>query len=348
MSGIYPLDFLKLNETATVTPVGFFSKLFGNTSAGLADPTHTLPLLVEADLVWREGTTLPVPEWNKMSAPAETNDQDAFWSGTARLWLERLREQLGEPYHLMASENFLLLTPHPERPSRVILDYAERSRSRVLRVLDGIARDDGFGHSVILMFASQEAYYEYVSHYYPDGGEYAFSSGMFLDHGYGHFVFCEDEINQIEPIVVHELTHCYVRHLPIPAWLNEGLAVNTETRIVRAPPSVYTVEQMQENQEAFWDAQKIQEFWSGKSWLRPDQGNLLSYDLAQKITALLANDFASFTRFTNAATSADAGAAAAHEHLGFPIEHTIAAVLGEGDWSPRPETWDAGVEHGQF
>jgi len=39
---------------------------------------------------------------------------------------------------------------------------------------------------------------------------------------------------------------------------------------------------------------------------------------------------------------------AAEHHLGFPIAHLVEAVLGEGPWEPRPETWREGVERGQF
>ena len=33
---------------------------------------------------------------------------------------------------------------------------------------------------------------------------------------------------------MHEMTHGSVAHLPLPLWLNEGLAVNTERRLAGA------------------------------------------------------------------------------------------------------------------
>ena len=42
------------------------------------------------------------------------------------------------------------------------------------------------------------------------------------------------------------------------------------------------------------------------------------------------------------------GGLAAEQHLGYPIQNLLEAVLGEGEWTPRPESWKQGVERGQF
>jgi hypothetical protein len=99
---------------------------------------------------------------------------------------------------------------------------------------------------------------------------------------------------------------------------------------------------------AFWNEATIQEFWSGKSWLRPDEGNMLSYDLAKIFVGLAAADFDAFRSFANAADVADSADAAALKHLGYPINNLAEAVLGEGPWKPKPELWKEGVERGQF
>jgi hypothetical protein len=43
----------------------------------------------------------------------------------------------------------------------------------------------------------------------------------------------------------------------------------------------------------------------------------------------------------------DAGMSAEH-WLGYPLEHLVIPVLGEGDWTPAPAGWQEGVERGQF
>ena len=43
----------------------------------------------------------------------------------------------------------------------------------------------------------------------------------------------------------------------------------------------------------------------------------------------------------------DAGLSSEH-WLGYPLEHLVIPVLGEGEWTPLPEQWREGVERGQF
>jgi len=86
-------------------------------------------------------------------------------------------------------------------------------------------------------------------------------------------------------------------------WLDEGIAVNTEHKIAPTGRGLYT-------------PQEIQEFWSGQSFARTDDGNMLSYELARVIVEQLAKSWESFERFVSHARREDAGAAAAAEHLG--------------------------------
>ena len=44
----------------------------------------------------------------------------------------------------------------------------------------------------------------------------------------------------------------------------------------------------------------------------------------------------------------DAGASAAREVLGCPLEEFVTAILGEGDWAPDPAKWRDGTAQGQF
>jgi len=98
----------------------------------------------------------------------------------------------------------------------------------------------------------------------------------------------------------------------------------------------------------FWNEVTIQQFWSGKSFMRPDEGNMLSYELGEDLTRLLSRDYDRFAAFANAARREDAGAAAASGCLGIELGDAAAAILGDGDWQPRPECWHEGVERGQF
>jgi hypothetical protein len=187
-----------------------------------------------------------------------------------------------------------------------------------------------------------------VSEYTPeDAGEQAFSGGMFIQNGYGHFVFCKGTMDTMEPTLVHELSHSLVAHLPLPAWLNEGLAVNTERRWA-ARPAQYKPHELAYMHSRFWNEETMQEFWSGKSYKRPDDGNALSYDLAQRLIALIGQDHDLLTRFALAAHYSDGGKQAAMDILGQPIESLTAEVIGAEFVAPDPERWQGDAEKGWF
>ncbi len=293
-----------------------------------------------------------IPDWahigDSLAERLTRDDPNVLWSSVASSWLDDLRIALGEAFRVDASAHFFLLSRNNAREAKVFLDYAEKTRKRILMLLEGIASDEGYGKSCVLVFANEDDYYEYVANYYPDEGEFAFSSGMYINHGYGHFVCVETDMNNIEPIIAHELTHMQLTHLPLPAWLNEGLAVNTEKILSPQFGSSHTLAEMYAKHRAFWNTQTIQEFWSGKSFLRADDGNMLSYDLARQLTTLLSQDRASFVKFANAADMIDGGQLAAQTHFGIGLELAAEKLLGSGDWQVHPTKWGDAPERGGF
>jgi hypothetical protein len=261
---------------------------------------------------------------------------------------------LGAGYALRESGGTLLLCSLDERTAKAALEFVNRTERRVLRVLDGIARTGGWGHDIVVLFDDQETYYRYVSHHYPDAGEFAFSGGMFISAGCAHFVTVKDELHALEPVIAHETTHALLSHLPIPAWLNEGLAVNTEHRLCPAahdPRSRPSAIQMHVRHKAFWGPAEMQQFWSGQSFLRSDQGNELSYDLARILVEQFAADWEPFVRFACSAHLNDAGAKAAEQELGIRLGDAVVAIL---EWpvaqgmAPQPQAWAAAPERGGF
>jgi len=310
---------------------------------------------VPVQMHWFTDTQLAIADWQRIheTAPVDLAGDAAhiYWTSAAHAWLEALNQQLGEHYRISESQDFLLLSNLQDRPAQVFLQTCQRMLKRISASLGDLALDEGSGKYVVMVFNDPDDYYTYVGHYYPEGGEYAMSSGMFIQAGYGHFVMPLENIDAMEPVIAHELTHCLLQHLPIPAWLNEGLAVNTEQTLfpqLAAPGAqLYFPHEIAAQHEAYWDAQSIQTFWSGKSFLATDDGNRLSYDLARKITALAAQDERGFRAFVAAAQMQDGGRAAQH-HLGYPIQNLLDAVLGEGEWEPLPDTWKDGTERGQF
>lgn len=322
-------------------------------AARAAEPVRNIAPL---QLTWRTGTTMPIGDWKaaRRAAP-RTDDAGAledYWWSAALAWLEAMRAHLGGHYAITRSEHFALLSSLPDRKRQLTIEFCERTRRRILRALDGIASRWGNGPHVVFIFDNDDQYYSYIGNYYPKRGVFAMSSGVFLPRGYGHFVFVASELYAMEPIIAHELTHCLLAKLPLPAWLNEGTAVNMETALtpgVRDPRrGIFEHREKARERRAFWNAETIQQFWSGKSFLRPDEGSAQSYDLGTELTRLLAKDYDNYRAFMNRAQYADAGSEATQAVYGFTLADLASAVLGDGPWAPDPEKWHDGMERGQF
>jgi hypothetical protein len=311
------------------------------------------PFNLGASLVDASG--FPIVDWTAaqgwVEAITDPRAKNEAWSLCERAWLEHLSDALGPGYRVRLQGSALLLSTLPDNVADATLAFVNKTVQRIVRVLDGVAASPEWGHDILIVFDEEESYYRYVSHYYPEDGEFAASSGMYLDHGCGHFVTVKADLRSVEPVIAHELTHACLSHLPIPAWLNEGLAVNTELRLCPPPQPPSNLRQQHARHKKFWQPQIIQEFWSGKSFLRSDQGNELSYDLARILVAQFAGDWDRFRRFALSADVADAASSSARLHLGVPLGAAVCAVLErepEPAWEPQPELWQGAPERGAF
>ncbi len=293
---------------------------------------------------------LPYADWKAVASSVATlpsEQQTAAWSSCSRAWLLELKDALGSQYRLDEEKKTLLLSSLEPPLARVTLEFVERTSTRIVRLLDGVAAAPEKGRSILIVFDDEESYYNYVSYYYPERGEFALSGGMYIDSGLGHFVTVKSDLRSVEPVIAHEMTHASVSRLPLPLWLNEGLAVNTERALASSGRALRTPEEMRRKHLAFWGVPEIQQFWSGKSFSRSDDGNELSYDLARIMVEQMAKDWPAFRAFALAANRADSGAEAAHAHLGVDLGSYVCALLEKDDthrWAPDPRSWPGGEE----
>lgn len=303
------------------------------------------PLWIGKHIRWHNG--LPILDWDAVQAwldkAASTLQGDA-WTACERAWLLHLRDALGPGYTLSESDGAALLSSLEPNLSRATLEYMDRTLSRVSKVLERIAHIPEWGKDILIVFDDDERYYHYVSYYYPEeGGEFALSSGMHIGTGCSHFVTVKSDLRTVEPVIAHEMTHACLSHLPIPLWLNEGLAVNTEHRLTGKGSTHYTPHEMRNKHLAFWGDDEIQAFWSGQSFHLPDDGNLLSYDLARILVEQMAKDWGPFKQFVLNANWQDAGARSAADYLHLHLGEAVCALLEKPEscvWDPDPTKWE--------
>ena len=320
-------------------------------AALLADGAPPLPL---APLI-KPHNGFPILDWEAVRAWLDQSASEAqratAWTQSERAWLLHFRDALGAAFRLDEGRTAMVLSSLEPGAANAALAYMERTLKRIGAVLDGIALAPEWGKDLLILLDDQAQYYDYVSYYYPERGEFAFSGGMHIHSGCSHFVTTKGDLRALEPTIAHEMTHGCLAHLPIPAWLNEGIAVNTEHRLAGAGHPLYTAAQMHAKHQRFWGEAEIQQFWSGKSFERPDEGNMLSYDLARILVDQFSRQWDRFSAFVREASFKDAGAEAARTHLDLPLGAAVTAVLEfepSPAWEPNPQVWEGEAERGAF
>jgi hypothetical protein len=288
----------------------------------------------------REG--FPRLDWDEIARFIEENyeeaEQDKAWDIAKDVWLKKTGEVLGDSFRVSESDNFLVLTSGSASYVKAVLKTLEYTLSTILKALDGIADDDGSGKYVAIIFDTMDEYYLYISDFYPEEGEFAGSWGVYLDSDYYHFALLQFLIDHAAPMVARGITLACLGHLPIPLWLNEGIAEGMEQEIGSRRDTLTPGETIFRHQR-FWNVDNIQQFWSGDSWCLPDEGNELSYHLARLAVAELSRSYRKFKKFVLLADWQDGGEAASQKVLGASLGTIMEQFLGPGDWSPTPEKW---------
>ena len=291
------------------------------------------------------------PDWKLIDAAIQSlegaDDRREAWGEVALQWLEKLRGELGGSYHLTVSRRCALLSALDSPAANRLLDYCETATAAIREALRGVAWESFDGPQVIIAFAEEDDYYQYVSGFCSDG-EHPTSGGVHIRRGYSHVALpFETELHSGQTIV-HELTHHCLTHLPIPVWLNEGVAQHLQKTIVGAR---LVCDDLAERHFGFWNQERIQGFWAGTSFHEPGDSVQLSYNLAEILVHLLiekGGDFLAFLRFAHAN---DGGQTASWDCLGCCLGETVGAFLGPGDWRPQRKAikacWKAAHEEGE-
>ncbi len=263
----------------------------------------------------------------------------SMWEEAKRGWLMHLRDALGANFQITESNTALLLSSLNPVTARTTAGFMSNALEQVLGVLDGIARAPQWGKDILIVFEDAESYYRYLSFFYPGAAALGLSRDMYIRAGVGHFVAVKADLYAIQSMMVHEMTRNCLAHLPLPLWLNVGIAVNTGRQLVNKKSCGGCGSQQSHHKLlAFWHESEIQKFWSGASFQRAGEGLQLSYELARIMVELLAKDWPSFKSFVANAHADDAGAAAARAHLDMDLGELVCALLerdNSAGWSPN-------------
>jgi hypothetical protein len=337
LAGIWIIPFIGALIAKSHAPAPIAYANVARTRSVIEQPEAPVRLTISSSAEFNVGDHLavfngvPVLDWRALAKWAQACDTpkatNAAMEHGRRAWLLHLRDALGPEAHLYSTDESHILSTLEPNEANAIAQYISTARHRISQVLGGLAHFPLNERSILVVFDSEEDYYQYISIYYPSQGEFAFSGGMYINAGCPHFVVVRTDLSSVEPVIAHELTHSAVAHLHLPKWLDEGLAVNTEYRVASPRKFLYTPQELHRMHLKFWTAERIQEFWSGASFDRTDDGNLLSYELARIIVEQMAKQWDKFAAFVAAANREDSGASSAQTNMSIRLGTFAAALL---------------------
>lgn len=296
------------------------------------------------------------PDWKVIQQIIETTvnpeDREDAWDEVVVQWMTKFETELGGEYRLRESRHFVLLGSQDKDTCQRLLNFSEVALSGIRDSLGELAWGSHRGLNVVLLFDEEDDYYQYIANFYRDG-THPKSAGVYLKTGYPHVALLFDSELRTGETIAHELTHHCLGHLPIPLWLNEGVAVVLQKAIGGySPPSYQGAAsaywgivsgwkppvmwaELAEKHHQFWNEDQIQKFWAGTSFHEPGDSVQLSYSLAEILVHLLAKNREDFLVFIQSAQRDDAGQTAALDCLGTCLGDAVGTFLGEGNWRPH-------------
>ncbi len=304
----------------------------------VASPLPTpkfLNLSAISEVIIRE-EGFPYPNWGKILEQIELNvpqeKREEAINEAARQWLELLRGTCGENYFLDESRNFFVVSCREKEVRKNISKVAEDAWIKIQNALAGLNRPKTSGKRVLLLFDQTDDYYRYISHFYPEGS-HKLNGGVFLKEGYGHIAIPSEGMRTFGRTLAHELAHNALFGLPVPLWLNEGVAMRFET-VVAGQSRTYRDTDLIDDHRQYWTTQSIQGFWQGATFSSPEHSKL-AYSLANILVGLIIEDRLDFKTFLQNAHFSDNGSAAAIKYLGRSLGTVAGIFLGPGDWEPK-------------
>ncbi|MCW5775294.1 MAG: hypothetical protein KIS87_02465 [Phycisphaeraceae bacterium] len=278
---------------------------------------------------WTEGP--PLPRWEVVSAWVEERysegEQIEVWRGIALQWLERIKAWSGG-LRVDAHHDFVLLSPYPPRDAEGLLRFLQTCRTRICDAFPDLALKAIAGPFAALVFRDHEGYYDYVSAFDPEEGEWGTSGGTFINRGYGHIVTKAIPQAFVRHALSHELVHAHFAHRCLPLWLEEGLT-QSATDVLVGTSSLRLDRELVARHRDYWTRHGLAGFWSGTAFHDPGDGQELAYSLAHVIFLReLADRRERFLQFLRDANEEDFGRAACERRLGETLEALVERFLG--------------------
>ena len=289
---------------------------------------------------------LPRPDWLAIQAwmdnAVRSDDYDAAIEQLTAHWLRRLAAALGGTHSLHETEHYFFVTTRDASSTKATAEMLDKARDHVLRTL---GKASGIRHVrkfIIMRLANEDAVCSVWESVQPDSP----LASLFFTPGIWPLLYTEKRRPSDEywPLVGGVIDHL-LSYLSPPIWIHSALGQSLRVDLLGGRFAVLD-EQTHALHQHCWNAQTIQNFWSGKTF-HDDEWLYLSCNLAAVLLDIIRRelhpDFAKVQRFIQTASYEDGGESAAQRFFGISLGEIAGVFLGEEtDWTPRPAAWHRG------
>jgi hypothetical protein len=238
------------------------------------------------------------------STPSEQTIHDAI-----ELWLEALRESLGETYEIVDSDRFVAISGAAPDDTDALLVRMEVLAERLKSRLRGMVSTGRRRRPLVLLFDSARRFSDYFTAVDEGDGERtgkhcAFLAQRWLDE----HLFAPAPLDACEPAMIHGLAHTLAER-DYPYWVREMVAA-------------YAADEPLRDFDRDWSDEGARAFRSGQSFF-DDETRDASFARVARLAQKLSADYDAFVQFVRKAEWNDEGEAAAREVFGISLRDLI-------------------------
>lgn len=201
----------------------------------------------------------------------------------ASAWLDEVRDALTEDHRRWRADRVEGVAPLDGRIAQRIARGTDKAIGMIEKSLEPIRGREPIPAIAVVALASKEDYYSFISHFYPEQGEFATSGGVYLNEGADSFpVIALPASNaNVEQVIAHELTHHALFRRRLPLWVEEGITQMMEERVTGISNFRLDHEMLRRHRERWLDG-GLDPFLSGEAFhSAEDDQQELAYHLSQ-------------------------------------------------------------------
>jgi hypothetical protein len=256
----------------------------------------------------REHRGFPYIDWKVFRDEISAGDRRAE-SDAIDLWLDELREALGDWYEIVDCESAVAVSGIAADDTDRLLIHVERACARLKERLPGIVVTSVRSKPVLLLFENPSRAHEYFEAMDEGDGERLGELATFMTGRVDRVLFAPAPAEQHQGAILHAFTHVMTDALLFPYWVREMVAVYATE--APAPPPLDAMEKP-----------AARAFLNGKAFF-DDKAREASLARVGRLAHALSTDYDAFRQFVRTSDWRDGGEAAARAVFGVAVADLI-------------------------